>query len=399
MYVDVLAGFIVLFLVFCLINNRKDPKRVFGIYSRPGKWYFAKYPAILTLLFLRRFKFYLLGKDRVLDVAQLEKLQPLSSHPLAFDAVFFHAVSQNGVYICGGTERRQDAKVSGLLYVLVPDHGLLLSSKLPDTVLDADAAPAPKEYAAEGIKFTPVEPMRTWRVSFAGKMRLQKDPARLVDVDLKATWTSDYPWFLYEVELPLKKIARSIALEPWTEDLFRNLKDAHQTHYEQMGYLEGTLKVDGKETRLSLDSFRDHSYGFKRDWSLMHRYIFHMFYLSNQTRITLGLVCQPCTSTDLEFGYVVLPNRKLETIDHCDLVLYQHGENGTPSDELCFTFEANDTTYEVKVTYEVTHVHFKGKNREAKMFERFFKCEVNGVTGRGISEWHYNVAGATKRSV
>jgi len=28
-----------------------------------------------------------------------------------------------------------------------------------------------------------------------------------------------------------------------------------------MGFVEGTLKVDGKEVSLKLDSFRDHSFG------------------------------------------------------------------------------------------------------------------------------------------
>lgn len=36
---------------------------------------------------------------------------------------------------------------------------------------------------------------------------------------------------------------------------------ANQTHYEQMGFMKGTLKVDGKEVPLKLDGFRDHSGG------------------------------------------------------------------------------------------------------------------------------------------
>lgn len=39
---------------------------------------------------------------------------------------------------------------------------------------------------------------------------------------------------------------------------------AHQTHYEQMGRIEGTVVVDGHAYILRLDSMRDHSYGKSR---------------------------------------------------------------------------------------------------------------------------------------
>jgi hypothetical protein len=60
------------------------------------------------------------------------------------------------------------------------------------------------------------------------------------------------------------------------------LQNAHQTHYEQMGYFTGTLTVENKSYRLKMDAFRDHSFGesgktrfnnktidlgYKRDWT------------------------------------------------------------------------------------------------------------------------------------
>ncbi|KAJ8969709.1 hypothetical protein NQ314_001623 [Rhamnusium bicolor] len=218
---------------------------------------------------------------------------------------FFQAVSQNGIYVCTGTERRQEAKINGLFYLVLPEYGVLASEKLPKTTLNADPAAllSYKSYAAEGICFTPVVPMKLWKISFKGKMR-------------------------------------------------------------------------------------DHSH--KRDWSLMHRYIYHMFYLSNRTKISVGVVCQPCTSSCLEMGFITHPDGKLEAIESCDLLLYQHGENGVLNNELCFTFEANSITYDVKIKYVHDVVHYVGNDTEAKMNERFLTCEVNGILGRGISEWHYN---------
>uniref|UniRef100_V5GU19 Uncharacterized protein n=2 Tax=Anoplophora glabripennis TaxID=217634 RepID=V5GU19_ANOGL len=233
--------------------------------------------------------------------------------------------------------------------------------------------------------------MKLWRISFKGKMRRLDAPDKLVNVDFQAEWRSNLPWFLAEVDVPIKILARTIAREPWTEELFQSLKEAHQTHYEQMGYLTGKLQIDDKVITLTeMDAFRDHSYGYKRDWSLMHRYIFHMFYLVDKTKISVGVICQPSTCTYLEVGFIVHPNGKMEAIDSCDLLLYQHGENGILNKELCFTFVANGTTYEVKVNYEHDVVHYVGNDIEAKMNERFLVCEVNGIPGRGLSEWHYN---------
>lgn len=54
----------------------------------------------------------------------------------------------------------------------MPNIGLLKSEKLPKTVLNADPASLyfSKEYSAEGIKFIPVEPMKSWKILFSGKM-------------------------------------------------------------------------------------------------------------------------------------------------------------------------------------------------------------------------------------
>lgn len=83
MYMDILAGALVVFLSYVFVQNKKDPKKLFGVYSQPGKWYFIKYPLFLTLLVLRRLKYYINGKDTLGKVENMmEKRQPLSEHPL-----------------------------------------------------------------------------------------------------------------------------------------------------------------------------------------------------------------------------------------------------------------------------------------------------------------------------
>ncbi|XP_066250648.1 uncharacterized protein [Euwallacea similis] len=388
MYMDLLAAALVLFLSFVYISNKKEPRKIFGVYSQPGKWYFIKYPVFLTLLVLRRLKYYLVGKS-LFSEKEFDRRQPLSNEPKAFDAIFFHGVSQNNIFLTAGAERRHQGVINGLIYLQHPQFGLLETPKLPNTKLIEDSTMSDKSWAAEGFEYYPVEPMKKWKLSYKGKMRVHGTD-KLVQVEMQATWFSDLPWFFYDVELPAKSLARSFARETWSRELFEKLKEAHQSHYEQHGFLEGTLKVDSKEVPLKLDAFRDHSFGKKRDWTIMHRYIYQMFYLENQTRIVLGLVSQPYTASHYEMGYVVHANGKIEAIESCDLRLWQHGESGRPSDEIGFTFEAGQHIYECKVVYEHTVAHFVGNNSEVKMYERFGKCEVNSLKGKVISEWNYS---------
>lgn len=55
----------------------------------------------------------------------------------------------------------------------MPGIGLLKNEQLPKTLLNADPASIYilKEYSAGGIRFTPVEPMKKWKVSFEGNMK------------------------------------------------------------------------------------------------------------------------------------------------------------------------------------------------------------------------------------
>nr|XP_023026795.1 uncharacterized protein LOC111514783 [Leptinotarsa decemlineata] len=225
---DLLVGFAI--LIFGIISikqsEKSQPKKIFKVYTQPGRWYRLKYFIFLMFLILRRLKYYIVGKNVLVKKEKLEKLQMLSNHELAFDAVFFHAVSRDGIYFCGGIERRQKSKIVGLVYLVLPDYGILESVHLPKTTLDAEPSSLfhLDRYAGGGLTITPVKPMKKWKISFSGKMRSQKDPKKIFDVELNADWRSDYDWIYFEFDTPAKVIARSMAREVWNRQFFKNLK-------------------------------------------------------------------------------------------------------------------------------------------------------------------------------
>ncbi|XP_018336128.1 uncharacterized protein LOC108744721 [Agrilus planipennis] len=399
-----LTTIFIIVLVFVLIEKRKKKSdKILGVYSQPGQWYFLKYVTFLLVLTIRKMKTKItkrlgkrgssgLGESAYSEIEDLEKLQQLSEHEKAFDAVFFHAVDDSGYYLCGGIERRQKGKANGLLYLMVPKLGLLSNLRLPKTSMNVDALSLhhKKTYAAEGMCFTPVKPMKLWTISYNGKMKVNENSDNMVDVHLEADWFSDFPHFIFDTDMHSKPLARAIARETWSKEYFETLKTAHQTHYEQMGYLKGKLTVNGEKIYLNMKSFRDHSFGHKRDWTLMHRYIYHTIFLTDDTRISVGVISQPCTSSYLEMGYVITKDRKFHPIKDCDLILYQHGEGGTPPKEICCSVITDKDTYHILAISQRDAVHYKGDDVEARMVERFMTYEVNGLKGWGISEWHYN---------
>ncbi|CAH0398899.1 unnamed protein product [Chilo suppressalis] len=398
MWVLSLIGLISLVLLYSL--RCKDSKPIFGVYTVAGKWYYLKYAVFALIYYFRKYANKNSaagtrgragqGVKAIADPASMDRAQCFSDHAKAFDAVFFISASRNeddkGIYVISGCERRPMGMCNALFYIGLPGKGLLCSKRLPDTVLFGAQI---GEFGAEGIKMTPVEPMTKWAVTYKGQMWLQNEPDKFVDVEFQGEWLATSKYFDYDCDLHPPAVIRSIAREKWSRAYFQGLKTAHQSHYEQFGVLKCQFKIDGEAFEYSLPSFRDHSFGVTRDWSLMHRYAFHHIFLQNGINISVGVICQPSTATTFEAGTIALPNGQVLPIKWVDLQLYQHGEGGSPPKDYAFRFQAGKQVYTVQVSVEYESVHYVSEEWEARMVERFCKYMVNDVPGRGVSEFHY----------
>ncbi|KAM3955850.1 uncharacterized protein ACR2FA_010194 isoform 2-T2 [Aphomia sociella] len=389
------VGFVLILTIYSF--KYKTPNPIFGVYTVPGKWYWLKYVVFAGIYYYRKHASKKpAGRDgragqglkALSDPGELDRAQILSNHAKAFDAIFFISASENegkGIYVISGCERRPMGMCNGLFYIGLPGKGLLCSKKIPDTVLFGAQI---GEFGAEGIKMTPVEPMKKWTISYKGPM-YQNDPDKIVDVEFHGDWTATSEYFDFDTDLYPAAVIRSIAKEKWSRDYFEKLKTAHQSHYEQFGVLKCKIKIENESFEYTLPSFRDHSFGQKRDWSLMHRYAFHHIFLKNGTSISVGVISQPSTASFFEAGQIALPNGKVLPVKWVDLQLYQHGEGGQPPKEYAFRFQAGDEVYTVQVLVEYESVHYVSDEWEARMVERFCKFSVNGLPGRGVSEFHY----------
>ncbi|XP_075979115.1 uncharacterized protein LOC142978520 [Anticarsia gemmatalis] len=392
-----LFSFVIILFIYGL--KTKDPKPILGIYAVEGKWYYLKYALFACLYYFRKYssKNSAAGTDgnagqgvkAIADVSAMDRAQPLSDDAKAFDAVFFISSKtevDKGVYVIAGCERRPLGMCNGLFYIGLPGKGLLCSKKIPDTVLFGAQI---GEFGAEGIKITPVVPMAKWTVSYKGQMWYQNDPDKMVDVDFFGEWNATSKPFDFDTDLHPPAVIRSIAKEKWSREYFQGLKTAHQSHYEQFGTLKCKFKIENESFEYTLPSFRDHSFGHKRDWTLMHRYAFHHIFLENGSSISVGVICQPSTASNFEVGQIALPNGEVLAVKSVDMKLYQHGENGIAPRDYAFTFVAGDQEYHVQVLVEYESIHYVSSDWDARMCERFCKFIVNSVPGRGVSEFHY----------
>ena len=106
-------------------------------------------------------------------------------------------------------------------------------------------------------------------------MLLSFQEGSISNVKLDLMWRSDEGIFNYDTDMSPYAAARAFAKEDWNKQYFKDLEKAHQTHYEQMGRIDGELEFcnDKKDDDintgekksesfvLQMPSFRDHSYG------------------------------------------------------------------------------------------------------------------------------------------
>ncbi|GMT20464.1 hypothetical protein PFISCL1PPCAC_11761, partial [Pristionchus fissidentatus] len=424
----VLAGAV----AFVLYYLSPDPDKILQIYSRPGKWHWLKFRLMRFVIGHRQQKtaketvkvddlmnteFGGTGIRSIKDLESKHTFPADKATPQGYfqsspaEAVFFDASNNDGYYFTLGTAQRADNIINLFFLLRIPGKGTYMAPEML-TNTNVESVSSSTEWATKsGFRVKCVEPMKKWTLSFDGNIIVSAGQrvfhtvgadseenlkgVELIPAKFEFTWTNFGDHFDFDKSVSPTSIAHSLALEPWSKQLFEKLKDSHQSHYEQFGFLEGAVEVGGEKIdNLRMTSMRDHTITAYRNWSDLRRYIMMIYHLDDGTCIHTSLISMPETVfSHLEFGYVVTPEGKNYAVDRIHLHLSDVGEvKGEFPKYFNYSFEAGPLKYDVKVNI-IDTVSFKiGEKLETYVDENMATFEVNnGLKGRGFIEAEYRI--------
>jgi hypothetical protein len=126
------------------------------------------------------------------------------------------------------------------------DVGLPLSSGFSKASIDL--LTFSEKTATERLKFVCRSPLEKWSLFFQGPC--EDSDGRWHQMKINLEWRAimskdNKPFkFDFDTQLDAAALAKSLSQLPWSRQLFSDLENSTQHHYEQWGLLEGSVTVD-----------------------------------------------------------------------------------------------------------------------------------------------------------
>lgn len=147
--------------------------------------------------------------------------------------MYFNTSSSKRQIVLIALARRKNGLVNTMCLMKVPEFSntLLALSVHPNTSLyQTEEEQAVRDsYTVAGLKVTPITPRKEYRLEYNGKMILESNPSKTVDVEFNAVWRSYLRTFNFSTDFSDSAMSEAMALEPWTRKYFDNLKRYQQS--------------------------------------------------------------------------------------------------------------------------------------------------------------------------
>lgn len=250
------------------------------------------------------------------------------------------------------------------------------------------------------LAYERTEPLREWRLTFAGEMGDLADsrdlfvvdpesfPRRPVEVNL--TWTGMAPAFNFKDADPSAVAEMIVEARTRFSDL-RSVSKVGSEHYEQAGKVTGTIRFGGETLEIVGSGHRDHSWGV-RDWSAPRAWTWLTCQFGDELAFNLSRVA--IESVDIFNGFLCHGGRNYP-LRRAKLTT-EFEDDGTTQKALSFTFE--DTSgMTVDVSGEVLTViplDLRSRGHATMVNEGLAKYTWEGRTGYGIAEYLHQMKDA-----
>lgn len=318
-------------------------------------------------------------KRRRFSVVLLEQKHTDLSIPLYNDSSFFYGGDKSGnAFIARMAFRGKDRNPEMWFDFYLNEHGYFGIKELPG-------------FEGEGFRigslyWKPIITGQTWEIGYDGKMKDRN--GNEIEAEVNMVFTGRHPLYDFASSSDPDAIADAIADEKWNRTFFYKLKELSQTHYEQTGKLEGTLKLGGETYNINMLSLRDHSFG-PRSWQQWDRH-FWMSGIDDDGWSWTVTTIRYHFINRLTAGFVTDPD------GHTDAIIQCTGLEEISKDQLW----PENGLVEIKTRNGIIHqLEFKRKgyfpylmDDAYMMLEGIGNYRFNGVSGLGMIEF-----GFTKR--
>ena len=223
-----------------------------------------------------------------------------------------------------------------------------------------------------------------WSFSFEGK--LVDANGNEVNSKVDCAFTSNNQAVDFAFHMPSSRIATAIAQDKWSKEYFARFKENDSVHYEQEGWLTGSVVIDGKEFIIDLPCLRDHSYG-RRVWDYMNNHLW-LAGVDKKCALNFSMVSYPSMSI-LEEGHL----REGENpIEYVTKVSYDRSKivAGEIPNEITMVAQINKKrtiTIKAELLRSIPYVF---ENGAYTLIEGIANFEIDGIKCRGILEIGFN---------
>ncbi|KAK5645227.1 hypothetical protein RI129_006527 [Pyrocoelia pectoralis] len=294
---NTIGEYCVIFIAITLITFIKllitpEGPSIFNVYRTPSSLHWLKTGVIFTVLSIQ--KLLRLFSSTSVEYDKLEKAQLLPPKN-ALDLVYLNGCNSNGDHFIATIARRSNNLADAYLFFKVSSStlGLLEHPQTPSSTFTSDKDF--HEFCVEGLKITPIAPVKKWKISYDGKMRSVTNPSKVYSVQVILRYSSDIPIFDTITDLDPLLTAKAISLEPWSLEYFKLLNKKDRVHYGQFGELSGKIVIEGKQYALNMNSVRYRTYDPNWNWAIFHRSVIHYLNAENGDRFIIGKESMPIT--------------------------------------------------------------------------------------------------------
>ena len=249
-------------------------------------------------------------------------------------------------------------------FLMLPD-GTLVGTK--ETVEMAD-----NELKAKGLSFEKLEADKRWALRYEGELTMMdKGESKPVQVNFDLGFESLIEPFDYRkcVSGEKEKLSAAVASE----------------HIEQVGKVNGTVKIGDKEYSVKALGERDHSWG-SRDWTAPRFWLwvtcqFNEGYAFNITKLEME-------KGEIDAGFLYQDGQVIPIVK-VDIATELHAD-GSPAELYMAFYDNEGNVYGCKgVTKKKALLKFEGEDKKhhAIMWETLTKFKIEDETGFGIAEY------------